>query len=302
MSRQKGIPSTREENVMRKTWTWSTTGYNFLDRPQEEIVRICILAGLSGIEGAVELFADPSAARLERIAALYREAGLRIDSFHLPFAAEDDIASFYETARQKAVTRMQQVMEQAARLGARVVIQHPSTSRYSVAAEGLETYLRQIERSLQALLPRAEKLGLIVALENMLPGPDGPRLGSSPEHFAVFDRRFAHPHLGFCLDTGHALVAGGPGGAHAFFQAMAPRLAAFHLADNAGDRDSHLAPGRGLVDWDPLFRGAAELGFAHPMCIETPPFAPGPNLTYSPAAWQQMVAQTDALAARALGS
>ena len=72
----------------------------------------------------------------------------------------------------------------------------------------------------------------------------------------------------------------------------------YHLADNAGDRDSHLAPGHGLVDWSTAFRRAAEIGYAHSMCIETPPFAHGPN--YSMEAWKGMVQETDALVERAL--
>ena len=136
----------------------------------------------------------------------------------------------------------------------------------------------------------------------MLPGTDGPRIGSQPEHLSVIAEKFAHPNLGFCLDTGHALVAGGPDGAHAFFQAMDPHLVAFHLADNAGDRDSHLAPGRGLVNWNTLFKAMAELNFSHPACIETPPFAHAPNQTYPLPAWKQLTAETDDLVEKALNS
>ena len=286
---------------MQKTWTWSTTGYSFLNRSLEEIVQICTHAGLSGLEGAVELFPNRTEAELEKIAVQFEKTGLKTDSFHLPFSAEDDIVCFYETTRKKAVEKIQRAMQQAAALGGRTAVLHPSTSSFDIDVEGLDNYLRQMDRSLQVLLPCAEKLGLIIAIENMLPGEDGPRLGSKPEHFALFAEKFAHPHLGFCLDTGHALVAGGPQGAHAFFQVMAPHLVAFHLADNAGDRDSHLAPGRGLVDWDVLFRGIAEIGFARPICIETPPFAPGPNHGYSLNAWKQLVDDTDVLAGKALG-
>jgi sugar phosphate isomerase/epimerase len=284
---------------MHKTWSWSTTGYTFLGKTHEQIHGLCLQAGLAGIEAAVEMFPTETLSELEAIGRQYRQAGLRIDSFHLPFVAEDDIACFYETTRQRAVDRMRKAMEQAAALGARVCIQHPSTNRFNMDDEGgVDPYLRQIGKSLKALLAHAEGLGLNIALENMLPAQSGPRLGSEPRHFALFAREFGHPHLGFCLDTGHALVAAGPQRAHEFFQAMAPHLAAFHLADNAGDRDSHLAPGRGLVDWNFVFRAAAEIGYSHPMCIETPPFAPGPD--YSPQAWESLVAQADALVQRAL--
>ena len=81
---------------------------------------------------------------------------------------------------------------------------------------------------------------------------------------------------------------------------MGSRLAAFHLADNAGDRDSHLAPGHGRVEWGPVFRKAAELGYEFTMCIETAPFAFGPE--YSRDAWKQMVTDTDALVEQALSA
>jgi sugar phosphate isomerase/epimerase len=109
---------------------------------------------------------------------------------------------------------------------------------------------------------------------------------------------FDHPSLGFCLDTGHALVAAGPERAGEFFEVMAPRLIAFHLADNAGDRDSHLAPGHGLVDWEQFFRQVVRLNYAHGMCVETPPFAPGPS--YSLEAWRRMFTDLDELARQAM--
>ena len=81
---------------------------------------------------------------------------------------------------------------------------------------------------------------------------------------------------------------------------MAPHMVAYHLSDTAGDRDSHLAPGHGRVDWTKVFRRAAEIGYAGYMCIETPPFAPAPNGSYSVAAWRQMVEDSDRLVAAAL--
>lgn len=281
-------------------WSWSTTGYTFTRQPHEAVIELCGAAGLSGIEAVSEQFAGLGEAELGRVGAAYRAAGLSLDSFHLPFAAEDDLASFYESVRRPAVERQTRCLERAAALGARVVIQHPSTSRYDVEAEGLDRYLGALGASLEVLLPRAAALGLVLALENMLPGVDGPRLGAAPAHFVEFTARFGHPALGYCLDTGHALVAGGPDGADAFPAAMGPRLVAFHLADNAGDRDSHLAPGRGLVNWRGVFSRMQTLGYAHPACIETPPFAWGPHDRYSLDAWRSLVAETAALAARAL--
>lgn len=283
---------------MQKTWVWSTVGSILTRKSHQEIHQTCHQAGLAGIEASMELFPTESEAELEAIGAGYRQAGLQIDSFHLPFAAKDDIASFYETVRQQAVDKARYWMERAVLLGARVGIQHPTTNRLNVDVEGLDNYLRQLAKSLKVLLPAAEQLDFTIALENLPPGKAGGRLSARPEHFARFAAEFAHPNLGFCLDTGHALIAAGPERAGAFLDAMAPHLKAFHLSDTAGDRDSHLAPGRGLVAWDPVFQRAAEMGYNHSMCIETPPFAHGPD--YSLEAWQQMVEDAESLVERAL--
>ncbi len=286
---------------MKKSWTWSTTGYTFATAGREGLKRAaeaCAAAGLAGIEGAPPLFANCSDAEIEGAGREFRSGGLAIETFHIPFAREDDIAAFYETERRAAVANVSRWMERAALAGATVCIQHPTCNRYSVDDEGPDRYLSQVAKSLETLLPLAERLGLTVALENMLPAAGG-RFCSRPEHFARLGALFPVRALGWCLDTGHALVAGGIEGAGLFFEAMRDRLAAFHLADNAGDRDSHLAPGRGRVDWGAFFRAAAGLGFRRSMCIETPPFAPGPD--YRLEDFRSMVQEIEALCSRALG-
>jgi len=235
---------------------------------------------------------------LESLQRMYAGAGIRIDSFHLPFTDRDDVASFYETERRQAVDRMCYWLERMPALQVRVAVLHPGTKRYSVDVEGLDASLRQLGRSLDTLLPIAESSGVKIALENMPPGPDGGRLGSRSEHFERFAAESAHGSLGFCLDTGHALVAVGPERAGAFLEAMNPHLLGFHLADNAGDRDSHLSPGRGLVDWGQFFRQMVQLGFCDGVCVEAPPFAPADAtdaMKYRPEAWRQQFADLDEL-------
>ena len=192
---------------MRKAWTWTTTGYTLAGKSHDEIVETCRFAGLAGIEGSPPLFEGKTETELQVLGASYRDAGLCIETFHLPFSADDDIASFYETTRRRAVDNMRFWMGKASLLGATVGIQHPTTNRTDAGVEGLETYFRQIGKSLDTLLREAEALDFTIALENMLPSGGG-RFTSRPEHFERIIRDFAHPNLGFCLDTGHALVAG----------------------------------------------------------------------------------------------
>ncbi len=220
-------------------------------------------------------------------------AGMWISSYHLPFAVEDDIAAFDDEERAATVVRIVGSMERAAALGAPVGILHPSTYRGDALKRGIGRFLEQIEKSLATLLARADRLGMNLALENMLPGKEGGRFGSDPEHFVMLRQRCGHARLGFCLDTGHALVAAHEN-AHLFFEAMGEDIIAFHLADNAGDRDSHLAPGRGLVDWVGVFQNMEAMDFDGVPCIETPPFAFGPN--YSVESYRRLIAETETLA------
>jgi len=275
-------------------WTYSAHGPSFHHRSHEEIRTLCRNAGFSGIEAHAKLFPDMDGDAIEEEGRRYRAAGLKIDSFHLPYGVADDVAALYETGRRAAVETMKTTLHAAARLGARVAILHPSTARLDLRVESFDTCLRALGRSLEELLPLAETLNIVIALEN-LPSADMERFGTLPEHFCRFHEQFAHPNLGFCLDTGHALISRH---AHAaeFHDAMKPAIAAFHLEDNAGDRDSHLAPGRGLVNWSEVARYMEEVGFVHAACVEAPPFAHG--LLYSSEAWCELHEQT----CRALGS
>lgn len=58
---------------------------------------------------------------------------------------------------------------------------------------------------------------------------------------------------GFCLDTGH-LTAFGQASLTDWLEVLGPRIAHIHLHDNHGERDEHLAPGRGRIDFVLLFQ------------------------------------------------
>lgn len=281
---------------MSVSWSLSTTTSRFPGKTVQEIIAICQTAGLAGLEGGAPSFSGCTDTELETLAATYRQSGLRIETFHLPFSATDDLAAFYETQRRAAVRHTRYWMERAGILGATIGVAHPSTNRNSVTVEGIDPYFSALEKSLKELLPAAQELGFDLAFENMLPG-DGERFGSRPAHFVTLRERFGHPRLKCCLDTGHALVALRER-AGDFFEAMGSDLVAFHLQDTPGDRDIHLAPGHGRVDWNLVFRGMSRLDYRGTACIEAFPFDFGPD--FSAQAWQRTVTEIHELAERAL--
>lgn len=187
-------------------------------------------------------------------------------------------------------------IEVAGWLGAKVVIQHPTTNRFPAEPNGLDRYFEQLYKSLDEMLPAAREAGIIIGIENMVPGETGGRFFSEAEHVRRFAEEKDDPNIGFVYDTGHALLSAGRD-ALDILEAMGERVVAWHLADNPGDRDAHLAPGRGEVDWPGVFGFAARIGFDRPMTMETPPWGPGPN--YSIETWQASVRMLDELAAKA---
>ena len=264
--------------------------------PHAELQRLFSRAGFDAVELTHGHLGHLTVEEASGLGEGYRAAGVPVETVHLPFEGPQfDIADFYESRRRKAVTRIQGAMERAAAVGAKAGILHPSTSREPVEVNGFDRYLGQMAASMAVLLREAERVNLLLAVENLPPVP-GTRFGSIPAHFRRFASELAHSHLCFCLDTGHALMAVGHDGTIDLMEAMGSRLRAFHLSDTPGDRDLHLAPGHGAVDFPRVFARARAVD-PLAMCIETPPFAPGPD--YGDGAWRAMVDEVRALAARA---
>ena len=244
---------------MNIQWRWSTTTSRFFGQPAEAVIECCRFAGLTGLEGDETTYAQSSEAARAADAAAFRAAGLEMETFHLPFNASDNLSAFYESERCASVRYQRVWMENAARMGARIGILHPCNGRSGVAVEGLDRYLAPLEKSLKELLAAADELNLVLAIENMPPGRHC-RLGSRPEHLARFREVFGHARLKFCLDTGHALISMRERWPE-FFAVMGDDLAAVHLHDTPGDRDLHLAPGHGRIDWTAVFRGMARSNY-----------------------------------------
>ena len=101
------------------------------------------------------------------------------------------------------------------------------------------------------------------------------------------------------MDTGHALMAYGKD-VMSVYHALEDHLIAFHLADNAGDKDSHILPGHGNFPWGDFFKALDKRGFKGNVCVETPPFDIGPD--YSTESWCNMARELKELTERSIGN
>ena len=123
--------------------------------------------------------------------------------------------------------------------GCRTYTVHAGRRREGYTEAGLWDRARQ---ALDALVPRAESLGLVIALENAPPG----YLGDESRELALIAAHYRSDALGLCLDSGHAHCAEGTLAALA---CMGPHIVTTHLHDNDGTADQHVIPGSGTIAW-----------------------------------------------------
>lgn len=152
--------------------------------------------------------------------------------------------------REASLRLLREDLERAARIGAFLVNAHagnipwtdyppPGLSQAHEALREGERRMRQeyLERALEAfaeLAQLASDLGLRLTLENLPAPQEVPR---TPEEMALF---LQVPGLEFCLDLGHAQMAGQK--PQAFLEALGGRLVHVHAHRNDGRFDLHLPP------------------------------------------------------------
>lgn len=116
--------------------------------------------------------------------------------------------------------------------------------------------------TLSELILEAEKLGIIIAVENSFEPTN------TPDEVLYYMGLFNSKALGVCYDSGHANVMRGKGKNPADYkedlllpwknhishddralEKLAPYIVTCHLHDNDGYHDQHMLPGTGTTDW-----------------------------------------------------
>ena len=168
------------------------------------------------------------------------------------------------TARGDAA--LEGLISYAAEVGASHVVYHAANLPDEPSSE--DGRLAET-RALAALARLAERLGVIIALENLAPvypAPDA--LSFTPMILRTMAKRISSPAVGLCVDVGHANVVASLRRTDPLdlIEPVLDRAVMFHLHDNLGARrevtaspeldplrlDLHLPPGRGTVPWDRL--------------------------------------------------
>ena len=228
-----------------------------------------ILDGLarSGVQ-AIEIFAARQhldyanrKAHVREIADWFRGSGVPLNSVHSPLYADYEwgragappinVTSTDRAHRIDAMDEIKRALEIAEQIPFRFLVQHLGTPNETFSDKKFEAAMTSIEH----LRAFAKPLGVRVLLENI------PNEMSTPDKLVELIHGAHFDDVGVCFDFGHAHIMSSVREA---FEILRSYIQSTHVHDNAKEKDTHLWPGQGTVDW----KEAMELLRSSP---QTPP-------------------------------
>jgi sugar phosphate isomerase/epimerase len=201
---------------------------------------------------AVELFCarphfdyrSPEVAR--ELAAALQDCRLAVHSIHAPSnrdfsptrdsAAPLSICDLERSRRLEAVDEIKRALDLAEVLPFRFLVQHLGSSRDDADPRRFDAAFNSLEH----LNVFAKQRGVTIALENT------PGELATPANLIQFIADTRLTNLRLCFDAGHAHLAGG---VLPDFETMRDLVVSAHIHDNHGEKDEHLVPYEGTIDW-----------------------------------------------------
>jgi len=137
----------------------------------------------------------------------------------------------------------------------RFLVQHLGRSDEYDDPKKFEAALSSIEH----LRAFARQLGVSLLVENI------PNDLSTPERLKELLQALHYPDLGICFDTGHAHLMSS---VHQAFGVLEDRICSTHVHDNKRDRDAHLWPGQGTIEWSQTMQSLRSAPRTPPLLLE----------------------------------
>ena len=183
---------------------------------------------------------------VREIADWFRSTGIQLNSVHSPLYADYEfgrtgappvnVASTDRAGRIEAMDEVKRALEIAEQIPFRFLIQHVGTGNETFDDRKFEAAMTSIEH----LRAFAKPLGVRILLENI------PNELSTPDKLVELIHAAHFDDVGICFDFGHAHIMSNVAEA---FEIVKPHVRSTHVHDNAKDRDAHLWPGEGSINW-----------------------------------------------------
>lgn len=208
---------------------------------------------VSGGAEAIEIFAARGhfnyndRHHVREIANWFRTTGVTFHSLHSPMYNDEEwgrsgapainIVALEKRDRIGAMDEIKRAIEVAETAPFKFLVQHVGVSNEDSSERKMEAAVSSLEH----LRAFAKPLGVELLVENI------PNELSTPEKLMELLHAGRFADIGVCFDLGHAHLLPGVKTA---FDALKDRIRSTHIHDNSQDRDSHLWPGEGNIDWN----------------------------------------------------
>ena len=225
---------------------------NSRERTAEQILEkaeYCRDLGYTSFDFLTNLNREDWKEHAQHVRALLDEKGLAIHQSHAPFFRYNKNITIEEF--KPMISRS---IEVAGILGSKYIVMHADEYRL---AEGEVYDSKKVHdwtyEYLAPFVEEAKKCGVAIALEDLFEegGSKKPRSRhcSTVEELLGLIERFNDDAVGCCWDFGHGEVAYGAEASFDAFKAVFPYITCTHVHDNYYNKDLHLLPYQGNLDW-----------------------------------------------------
>jgi sugar phosphate isomerase/epimerase len=202
---------------------------------------------------------------VREIADWFRSTAIPLNSVHAPLYSDYEwgrtgspplnIAAIDRAGRVEAMDEIKRALELAEQIPFRFLVQHIGVAGESFDDRKFDAAMTSIEH----LRAFAKPLGVGILIENI------PNELSTPEKLVEFIRAAHFEDVGICFDLGHAhLMSDVPQAC----DTLKNHIRSTHVHDNARDRDSHLWPGDGSIDWKQAMEVLRTVPHQPPLLLE----------------------------------
>lgn len=192
---------------------------------------------------------------VKEIGGWFKSGQVEFHSMHSPIYPSNDFRSGSpplnivdqdKRLRIEAMDEIKRAIEVAEYIPFRFLVQHIGRTDEADDPRKFEAALSSIEH----LRAFARPLGVTLLIENTSSDL------ATPERIKELLKALHYPDLGVCFDTGHAHMMST---VHQAFDQLSDRVRSTHVHDNRHDRDSHLWPGEGNIDWSQTMQSLRSL-------------------------------------------
>jgi len=205
-------------------------------------------------DNAMETFDD---ARCEAVKGLCKANGMHLGLHTLSGVNMAEYSRFF---REAADQYLRAYIDMATRLDAEWVVVHAGFHFTADYEQRKHAGLARLQRA----SAYAEEKGVQLLLENMNREPQDAEvnyLGYTIEECAFFFENLRSPNINWTFTINHASLV--PEGIDGFLDAFGvERMREVRVADNLGDKEHHMFPGEGRIDFRSLFTRLERMGYA----------------------------------------